>query len=88
MRFKQLRTVVAVLVAVIVRPKLWPTALRVMKRFVPNVWWTRKPYLPLPDMKLLRFRIVTQYGDPGAPVSVEDTLAWLRWCKAQQQLRS
>ena len=75
-------TVRAVL-AVLARPELWPTALRVLWRLAPRGWWRRAPYLPLPDAEYLHFRMVTAYGGDGsAPARGDDLVTYLRWCRA------
>ena len=69
--------------AVLVRPSLWFTALRVAFRLSPRGWWRRSPYLPLPDAEYLRFRMVTAYGGTGdTPPEPDDLVTYLRWCKA------
>lgn len=74
---------VRALLAVLVRPRLWPTALRQVRRLAPNRWWRRPPFLPVPDRDYLRFRIITAYGGDGtrAP-EVEDLVTYLHWCRA------
>lgn len=79
--------VVAVVLAVLVRPALWRTAVVQMKRFAPDGWHRRPPFLPLPDPRMLRFRVATQYGDPEARIVVEDVVLWLRWCKTANRRR-
>ena len=67
--------------AVAARPTLWPSAVRAMRRTAAPGWWRRAPFLPVPSGAYLQFRLVTQYGDPGArpsPRDVVDYLAWLR----------
>jgi len=61
------------------RPRLWSAALRQGRALAPAGWWRRRPFLPLPDRRWLRFRMTTAYGDPDAPVDVEDLLTWLAW---------
>lgn len=68
--------------AVIVRPRLWATALRQAHRLAPRGWWRRPPFLPLPDHGYSAFRQVTQYGDADHAPDVEDVLVWLEWCRA------
>jgi hypothetical protein len=68
--------------AVIVRPRLWVTALRQAHRLAPRGWWRRPPFLPLPDRGYSAFRQVTQYGDADHAPDVEDVLVWLEWCRA------
>lgn len=82
-----LRTFLAAARAVIIRPRLWATALVMFRRFAPDRWWARRPFLPLPDPALLRFRGITQYGDPAHAPDPYDIIAWLRWCKAENQRR-
>lgn len=71
--------------AVAPRPHLWGTALVQAGRFVPDRWWTRRPYLPLPDRGLTRFRSETQYGDGDAEVTREDLVTWLEWCRQERR---
>lgn len=78
-----LRTVLAVLG----RPRLWPTALRQGRRLVPPGWWRRRPWLPLPSRDYLRFRLETAYGGTGrTPARGEDVIAYLEWCRAWRAL--
>ena len=77
----------AVLRAVLKRPSLWATAVVEARRFVPDDWLLKRPFLPLPDPEMLRFRVATQYGNPEARVVVGDVLAWLRWCKTENRRR-
>jgi len=73
----------AAVVAVLRRPQLWWTALRVLVSLVPRGWWRRPPHLPLPDRAWLRFRMVTAYGGDGsASATPEDLVTYLRWCRA------
>jgi hypothetical protein len=65
--------------ALVSRPRLWPAALRQARALVPAAWWRRRPFLPVPDRDWLRFRMTTAYGDPSAPVDVDDLLVWLAW---------
>ena len=71
--------------AVAARPSLWPTALRQLARMTPPRWWTRRPFLPVPDADYLRFRLETQYGfQPGSGdvMAPADVVVYLRWCQA------
>ena len=54
-------------VAVLRRPRLWPTALRQAFRLARPGWWRRPPFLPLPDPDYVRFRLQTAYGAHGTP---------------------
>lgn len=63
------------------RPRLWLTALRELRAFTPTRWWRSRPFLPLPDPALLRFRMTTAYGDPDASFTSDDLVTWLGWCR-------
>lgn len=80
-----LRSFLTAFRVVIIRPRLWRTSLVMARRFAPDRWWARRPFLPLPDPALLRFRGITQYGDPEHRPDAYDILVWLRWCKAENQ---
>jgi hypothetical protein len=69
--------------AVVVRPRLWPTALRQAVRMTRPRWWTRAPFLPIPDAAYLRFRLQTAYGLQGTP-RASDLVRYLEWCRASE----
>ena len=69
----------ALIGAVARRPRLWPAAFRQLRALTPRRWWTRRPFLPVPDRDWLRFRMTTAYGDGDAPIDVDDFLTWLAW---------
>ncbi len=70
------------LLAVVVRPWLWATAVRVSFHLAPSGWWRSSPFLPLPDPAYLRFRMVTAYGGDGStPADEHDLVTYLRWCR-------
>lgn len=79
----RLKLVGAVAIALVTRPGLWPTAFAQMRRFAPDRWWRRPPFLPLPDSGLIRFRATTQYGDPDRVPDPDDVITWLRWCRSE-----
>lgn len=66
--------------AVARRPSLWIVALRQGARLIPARWWARPPFLPVPTRDYLRFRRLTQYGDPDRHAEPDDVLNYLRWC--------
>ena len=78
-----LRTSLGAVRALLTRPRLWPTAVVQARRFVPDGWWRRAPFLPLPDADLLAFRATTQYGDPDHAPTPDDLVSWLEWCRAE-----
>jgi hypothetical protein len=53
---------------------------------VPNGWYRRAPFLPVPDRAWLRFRLVTAYGDPDHAPEVADVLTWLEWSRGWRAL--
>jgi hypothetical protein len=75
----------AVVLAVVRRPRLWPTALRQARRTTPRGWWRRRPFLPVPSGEYLRFRLLTQYGDSAAKPAPHDVVTYLEWCRAWER---
>lgn len=69
--------------ALVVRPDLWPTAVRAGLSLAPRGWWRRRPFLPIPDSRWLEFRMATAYGTPGpdeaSPFEGDDLITWLEW---------
>lgn len=78
----------AIIGAVLVRPSLWFTAIRQVARLAPRGWWKRAPFLPLPQVDYLEFRLVTQYGgghgEPRGEIRPVDVVDYLQWCKEQR----
>ena len=81
----RLRLIGAVASALVTKPGLWPTALVQMRRFAPDRWWARRPFLPTPDPELVAFRATTQYGERDRTTDAEDVITWLRWCRSEAQ---
>lgn len=81
------RSLTAAAAAVARHPGLWPTAAVEYGRMVPDGWWRRRPWLPVPDPAMLRFRAETQYGDPEHHPTADDVVRWLSWCKAENRRR-
>ncbi|HSH61462.1 MAG TPA: hypothetical protein VK988_17830 [Acidimicrobiales bacterium] len=71
--------------AVLVRPWLWPVALRQALALAAPGWWRRRPYLPLPDPSYLAFRLQTMYGDSTRLPSPGDVVTYLQWCRMQRR---
>ncbi len=68
--------------AVLVRPRLWASAIRAIIMMAPRHWWRRRPFLPLPQREYLVFRLQTQYGGSGSNVfEPADVMKYLRWLK-------
>ena len=64
---------------VVVRPRLWWTALHQAVRLARPRWWATAPFVPVPDPDYLRFRFETQYGADGRP-DPHDLVDYLDWC--------
>jgi hypothetical protein len=68
--------------ALVVRPRLWLTAARELVRFAPRGWWRRWPPLPRPDPDYAAFRVHTALGsDPSAHLETAEVVAFLDWCR-------
>ena len=71
---------------VLVRPGLWIIALHQALRLARPRWWTRAPFVPVPDPDYLRFRFETQYGTAGRP-DPHDLVTYLEWCRGERKPR-
>ena len=74
-----LKSLLGIVFGVVVRPRYWIVACRVSYRMVPNRWWARRPYLPIPSNDFLKFRLETQYGGSAPTPNLADVLQYLRW---------
>ena len=70
--------------ALLRHPGLWPEAVRSMFALAPRRWWTRPPFLPLPDRQYLQWRIGTAYGTTEADLTGEDLVGYLRWRRSRR----
>lgn len=75
-----------IVLSLIRRPVLWPTALRQARRLAPTRWWEKRPFLPVPPDDYLRFRAVTQHGGnpldgTAGTMTADDVVDYLRWCR-------
>jgi hypothetical protein len=73
------------MVVLLARPALWSTAVRQVVVLASPGWWRRAPFLPMPDGDYLRFRLVTQYGDPDHQPEPRDLVTYLHWCRAERR---
>lgn len=84
----------AIVLAVMLRPRLWLVAVHQALLLAGPRWWRRPPYLPVPPPAYLRFRLVTAYGGDGTPPvrasggrsPAEDVVAYLEWCRTMRAL--
>jgi len=61
------------------RPRLALDLLATAWAFRRRAWWTRAPFLPLPDPTYLRWRMYTAYADEDAVPPPEDVIRFARW---------
>lgn len=70
------------------RAAVWPPLaadlVRVAWRFRRRAWWRRAPFLPVPSMPYVRWRMQTAYGDPDALPSPEEVVRYARWVGRQR----
>jgi hypothetical protein len=82
------RVAAGAVVAVAVRPWLWPVAVAQVLRLARPGWWHRWPPLPRPDPALWRFRMETAYGGSGEAVpEAPDVTSFLRWSRDMRHWR-
>jgi hypothetical protein len=70
----------------LVNPRLAADLLRTGWAFRRRGWYARSPYLPLPDVPYLRWRMYTAYADENAVPPVEDVIAFARWRRETMHL--
>ena len=75
-----------VITAVARRPRLWPAGARAYVAHVPDGWYRRVPFLPVPDRAWIRFRLQTAYGDPDRAPEPDDVVMWLEWSRGWRAL--
>jgi hypothetical protein len=63
----------------LVNPRLAVDLLRTGWAFRRRQWWTRPPFLPLPDRTYLRWRMLTAYADENAVPPLDDVVRFARW---------
>lgn len=61
------------------RPQLALDLIRVAWRFRSRDWYTRFPFLPIPDFVYVRWRMYTAYGDYDAVPPAKDVERYARW---------
>ena len=78
-----LQLVLQLSVRALVNPALAVDLLRVAWRFRHRFWYRRFPFLPLPAMTYLRWRLYTAYGDEHIVPPVRDVIGFARWVGRQ-----
>jgi hypothetical protein len=67
----------------IINPRVAVDLLRVAWRFRHRHWYRRFPFIPLPAVTYLRWRLYTAYGDEQAIPPADDVIAFARWVGQQ-----
>jgi hypothetical protein len=76
------RSVLAVILAVLVHPRLWRAAVIQARVLAPNGWWRQWPPVPLPSAQYRSFRVLTAYGGDGDAVpNAHEVVTYLEWCR-------
>ena len=61
------------------RPATGVALVRVAWRFRRRRWWRRPPFLPLPALDYLRWRMHTAYGESDVVPPADDVERYARW---------
>ena len=80
-------SLMSILGRVLMRPWLIPSVLRAGWRFRARGWWRRVPFLPLPPMEYLEWRLHTAYGDEGRDSTPGEVERYVRWTNRMQRGR-
>jgi hypothetical protein len=78
-----LRLVLALVPRALVNPFLAADLLRVAWRFRVRRWWARFPFLPVPSLRYVRWRMYTAYGSEDHVPPAADLIAYARWVGKQ-----
>ena len=65
--------------ALVTRPDLWWTTIRLVFRLVPNQWWRRGPW---PRREYLEYRTKAVYGLALDDMDPQEFVRYVEWCKA------
>jgi len=68
-------------------PRLWLPAARATKALVPRAWWTRRPFLPVPDRRYMAFRVSTFAGTTDRRPTPAEVESWIKWSGSIQRPR-
>lgn len=67
-------------------PRLAIDLVRTAWAFRRRLWWTRPPFLPIPDRTYLRWRMYTAYADADAVPPLDDVVRFARWRRETMHL--
>jgi hypothetical protein len=63
----------------LIDPRLGIDLLKTAWAFRRRRWWSRAPFLPVPDREYLRWRMYTAYADEAAVPPATDVVRVARW---------
>ena len=74
------------MIVILMHPSIYFIALVQIKAFIRKNWYAHFPYLPIPYVPYLRFRMETLYGNSSALPPTDDLIDYLKWCRNQRRL--
>ena len=80
-RMIRTKKMIKIIVAIIIRPRIWKSALVQIWRLAPNQWYRYYPYLPIPAKEWIDFRLQTAYGTTEIVPPPEDVINFLEWTR-------
>ncbi|MCE2454537.1 MAG: hypothetical protein J4G12_01800 [Gemmatimonadetes bacterium] len=84
-----MKLILAMAALVLTNPRYLPLALSSAWAFRAHRWWARPPFLPLPSLTYVRWRMDTAYGDPAAAPSRDELKGFLQWAhRARKEMAS
>jgi len=63
----------------LLNPRLAWDLIRTAWAFRRREWWSKAPFLPIPDRDYIRWRMYTAYADEDAVPPVDDVVRFARW---------
>jgi hypothetical protein len=63
----------------LLRPRVGLDLVALCWSFRRRRWWTRSPFLPVPDCDYLAWRLYTAYGDEDTLPPAADLVRFARW---------
>ena len=76
------RVLLTMITTVLKRPSLWPIALKQVWRIRRSNWYSKPPFLPVPERSYIEFRVHTAYGSSDDLSDLNnDVITYLEWCR-------
>lgn len=70
----------------LVNPRLAIDLLRTSWAFRARGWYRRAPFVPLPPVEYVRWRMYTAYGDAAAVPPLDDVVRFAQWRREVMRL--